>query len=111
MLYSVANDVIEAGEGRAFVADRLLDELQRTRPLIIDDRWDDRARKMRQAYPRLDRLLRRHYRVEKTFGPLRVLRWHAPSEEEGALLGGGTPGTDQAAFEEAKSRGTGRGTG
>lgn len=111
VLYSVANDVIGAGEGRAFVDDRLVGQLQQTRPLIIDDRWDDRARKVRQAYPQLDRLLRRHYRVERTFGPLRVLRWYAPSEEEQALFRGGTPGTDQAAFEEAESRGMGRWTG
>lgn len=88
VLYSVANDVMEADDGRAFAGDHLIREIQRTRPLIVDDDWDDRGQRLRQAYPRLDRFLRRHYRVEKTFGAYRVWRWHArPDDDPPVRLG------------------------
>lgn len=96
VLYSVANNVIDAEQGRAFAGSRLVGELERTRPLIVEDDWDDRARNLRQAYPRLDRLLRRHYRVEETFGRYRVLRWYdRPGDPP--IAGRERPGSGRAA--------------
>ncbi len=103
VLYSVANGVMAADQGRAFAGDRLVREIERTRPLIIDDDWDDRAQNMRRSYPRLDRLLRRHYRVEKTFGRYRVLRWQAPTDEDPVVRMNRHPGVEGATTEGATS--------